>query len=252
MQQQSLMSILTNIKDGLKKVLVHSPIALTKNMLYDQQTRKIFSRVLQKDSNCIDVGCHTGEIMDLMVQHAPHGHHFGFEPLPHLNAQLHKKYSANDQITIYDYALSNVAEQEVSFNYVVSNPAYSGLQKRAYAKANEEEQTITVQTAMLDRLIADDLAIDLIKIDVEGGEMLVLEGAIDLIQRNQPYVIFEHGLGAADYYGTRPEQVFDYFDKVDMQLSTLGSFLNNSTPLSRDGFVQQFDEHQNYYFIAHP
>ncbi|MEM1327781.1 MAG: FkbM family methyltransferase [Bacteroidota bacterium] len=246
------MSILTNLKDGLKKVLVHSPIALTKNMLYDQQTRKIFSRVLQKDSNCIDVGCHTGEIMDLILQHAPLGHHFGFEPLPHLNAHLHEKYSANDNITIHDCALSNVAEQEVSFNYVVSNPAYSGLQKRAYAKANEEMRQITVQTAMLDHLIPDDLPIDLVKIDVEGGEMLVLEGATDLIKRNQPYVIFEHGLGAADYYGTRPEQVFDYFDRAKMQLSTLGRFLQDATPLTKADFVQQFDEHKNYYFIAHP
>ncbi|HHB78565.1 MAG TPA: hypothetical protein ENK85_04970 [Saprospiraceae bacterium] len=53
-----------------------SPIPLSKNHRYDIQTKAIIKK-LHADSNCIDVGCFKGEILDLMLQAAPKGQHFG-------------------------------------------------------------------------------------------------------------------------------------------------------------------------------
>ena len=155
----------------------------------------------------MDVGCHKGEILDLFLQAAPQGIHFGFEPIPVLFQNLKVKYAGRTNCHLYDLALSN-QQGTSSFNYVVSNPSYSGLLKRRYDRPNEEDTLITVRTEKLDDILPPDIRVDVIKIDVEGGELMVLEGAVATLTRCKPIVIFEHGLGASEMYGSTPGKSF--------------------------------------------
>ena len=52
---------------------------------------------------------------------------------------------------------------------------------------------VCVTTEILDRLSLTRL--DLIKLDVEGHELAVLEGAITLVSRFQPWIVFEYSHG---------------------------------------------------------
>ncbi|OON68020.1 FkbM family methyltransferase [Hymenobacter sp. CRA2] len=240
------------MKEVLKAIIKRLPIAFTKNQQYDEQTRAVIKRVCRPESTCIDIGCHKGEVLDLMLAAAPQGRHFGFEPLPDLYAELKRRYADTGKAQILNVALSN-ATGTATFNYVISNPAYSGLQKRTYDKPDEQDTTIEVQTDLMDRVIADTQRVDLIKIDVEGAELQVLEGAVETLRRTRPVVIFEHGLGAADCYGTRPEQVYDLLtEKAGLRVSLMKRWLRQEAPFTRQEFVQQFEQGKNYYFIAYP
>jgi len=238
-----------SIKSIIKNLLKLSPVALSKNHGYDIKTKKILRKVLKKSSNCIDVGCHKGEILDLILSISPQGTHYGFEPIPDLHHDLVNKYIANPNCNISPFAASN-KKGESSFNYVVSNPSYSGLKKRSYDKKNEQDKIIKVQTDKLDDLIPANLKIDLIKIDVEGGELLVLEGSRKILAEYNPVIIFEHGLGASDYYDVGPNQIFTYFDGLGYSIYTLDQFLNNAAPLTQKELHEQFYSRKNYYFIA--
>ena len=48
---------------------------------YDALTREIIRRELKPDSTCVDVGCHSGEILDMMLEAAPRGEFYCFEPI---------------------------------------------------------------------------------------------------------------------------------------------------------------------------
>lgn len=238
--------MLSTIKSLIKKL----PIAFTKNQQYDAQTVKILKKICQPNSNCIDVGCHKGEMLDLILKYAPNGQHYCFEPLPDLfQGLIQKKYPSNCHF--YDIALSRESGS-TSFNYVISNPSYSGILRRRYDRPSEEDTTITVKTELLDHIIAPNIAIDFIKIDVEGAEMLVLEGAKKTIQRCKPIVVFEHGLGASDVYGTTPRQMFTFFKECNMNISLMRDWLDAKPPLSITAFEEEFNLSKNYYFIAHP
>jgi len=237
------------IKDLIKKMLKLSPIPLSKNHKYDLLTRKIISN-LPTSSNCIDVGCYKGEILDLMKNAAPQGQHFGIEPIPSQFDFLIRKYSQIANCSIINIAASNTKGVS-EFNYVTSNPSYSGLLKRDYDKPNEIDTTIKVRTDLLDNVIPKNIQIDLIKIDVEGAELLVLEGAINLIKKNKPVVIFEHGIGASNHYGATPTKLFDFFAEVSMKVSMLDKYLSNKKSLTREEFEKQYYDRLNYYFIAH-
>lgn len=239
------MSILQSIKEFVKK----SPIPLTKNHGYDIRTTKIINS-LHQESNCIDIGCHKGEILDLMISAAPKGHHFGIEPIPNLYEKLKSKYENHENCTILNYAASNYTGSS-TFNYVTSNPAYSGLKKRSYDRPDEKDKEIKVQVDLLDNLIPKYIKIDLIKIDVEGAEMQVLEGAKRIMESDRPIVIFEHGLGASDVYGTTPDQIYNFFDSYYMNISNLKAYIKKKKSLSRMQFENEYYQKKNYYFIAH-
>lgn len=240
------------MKEQLKKLLKLSPIPLSKNHRYDKQTQKIAKTSLSEHSCTVDVGCHKGEILDLFMKYAPAGRHFGFEPIPDLYSKLVDRYSSyTPDVTISDVALSDT-KGSASFNYVVTNPSYSGLIKRSYDKAGEKDTKITVQTDRLDAILPLDVDVDMIKIDVEGGELGVLQGAKETIIRCQPVVIFEHGKGASEHYGTTPADIYRFFESVGLGIFTLTAYLKKKKPLTREELEAQYHKQINYYFVAVP
>lgn len=235
----------------IKHLIKQIPVDITLNQKYDTQTRKVIMKHCAANSNCIDVGCHKGEIMDLFLQYAPEGHHIGFEPIPMLFDNLRIKYAGQAHCTVSDIALSH-QKGTSSFNYVVSNPAYSGLVKREYDRKDEKDTSISVVTDLLDNVKPAGFKTDLIKIDVEGGEYQVLKGAINTLRNDKPIVIFEHGLGASNCYGTTPKQVFELFSECNYEITTMAGWLKGQKSFTLLEFEEQFHKAINYYFLAFP
>ena len=224
---------------------------IDRNAFYDALTEEILRRHLREDSICVDVGCHSGVILRMMMRSAPKGKFYAFEPLPHLYHALIEAFQGQN-VRLYDVALSDTIGTS-TFNYVISNPAYSGFVKRRYDRSHEDDTTIIVRKNLLDLLIDPRDRVSVIKIDVEGAELQVLRGATKTIRRDRPIVVFEHGLGAADFYGARPEDVYDLlFAECGLSISLLHRYLLGHGVLSRSAFREQFERSRNYYFVAHP
>ncbi|HPW65549.1 MAG TPA: FkbM family methyltransferase [Salinivirgaceae bacterium] len=237
------------IKNTIREILIFLHLDLTKNLKYDRLTKKILKKHLKRDSNCIDVGCHKGEILDLMLCYAPDGKHYAFEPIPYLFNNLKTKYK-NKKVEIFPYALSDNSG-ESTFQLVKNAPAYSGIKKRRYDISNPDIEEIKVTLKTLDEIIPADEQIHLIKIDVEGGEFGVLKGAKDLLKKNKPTIIFECGKGGSDYYGTTPNDLYDFIsNEIGLKIYTLQSFVKNKQPIDKAGFERYFNTNKEYYFIA--
>lgn len=237
------------LKDVARSLLIFFHMDVTKNLEYDRLTKAIMKRVIRHDSNCIDVGCHKGEMLDYILRLAPVGHHIGFEPIPELFRQLENKY--RNKAVIYPFALSD-KNGTSSFQFVKNAPAYSGIRKRRYDVGDPDIEEISVGLRTLDDLLVPPVRIDFIKIDVEGGEFGVLKGAKKTLENWRPFVIFECGLGASDYYDTESGQLYDFIIGTGLSVSLLKTFLAKGEPLARDSFMRCYDTNEEYYFIAHP
>lgn len=209
----------------------------------DEHLRLLLAFVLSSESNCIDVGCHEGMVLSEMVRIAPQGHHIAYEPLPHLAQRLRQSFPAVD---VRNAALSDVSG-ETSFVHVTTRPDYSGLQTRPHPGADRFEQ-IRVQVEDLDSHLTPGYVPTLIKIDVEGAEVLVLQGAIETISRHRPVVVFEHGKPGAQAYGAGPNDVHHLLSDV----AGLRIFdLDGNGPYSRARFESTFEEGRRWNFVAH-
>jgi FkbM family methyltransferase len=230
------------------RLLFRLNIEIDRDIRYDLETIDVMRRILRKDSNCVDVGCYKGAILQEILKLSPMGVHYAFEPIPELCQALKSRFP---NVKISRAALSDT-KGEMLFYDVVSSRAHSGLKSRNLEQT-EEVHEITVPTDLLDNLIPSDMPIHFIKIDVEGAELLVLRGAVNTIRRNKPFIVFEHGLGGADYYNAFPQGIYDLLVKeCGLHISLIKNWLGHAPPLSQKEFVNQFDQHKNYYFIAHP
>ena len=235
-------------KDLIRSTLNFLKLDLTKNLEYDRLTKKIMRRFLKNDSNCIDIGCHKGEILELILKYAPDGEHYAFEPIPLLFSKINSKYGSKAHIL--PYALAS-QEGITNFHYVKNAPAYSGLKKRKYEVKNPDIEEIKVELRRLDDIIPESPSIDLIKIDVEGAEYGVLQGAIETLKRNKPLVIFEFGLGASDFYNTTPKDLYTLLvNEVGLKIYTLADWLKKNEALTIGEFSKHFNSNGEYYFVA--
>jgi FkbM family methyltransferase len=234
-------------KQFFRKTLNLLHLDVTKNLEYDRLTKLVLKKSLSENSNCIDVGCHKGEILDEILRLAPKGKHLAFEPIPTFYEALKAKYQLAAKI--YPYALSD-SKGNATFNYVRNAPAYSGLKQRDYAVDTPEIEKIEVTMIPLDDLISQDALPHFIKIDVEGGEFGVLKGAEQTLKTAKPIILFECGLGASEHYGTTPNELFDFLNELSYGVYVLKDYLSNKTALSKEAFIQLYTTNSEYYFVA--
>ncbi|MEB3178371.1 MAG: FkbM family methyltransferase [Nostocaceae cyanobacterium] len=201
-------------------------------------TVEILNRILTKESNCIDIGCNTGEFLIPISQIASLGHHYAFEPIPRLANRLRKKFP---NIDVREIAVSDT-EGEATFWYVVNAPALSSLQHSHWNNHSPDAITeqLTVKTQKLDDILPPDFKVHLIKVDVEGAEMQVFQGGMRTLKNHKPYVIFEEALVNIQDENVRHNvKVYDFLvGECELQIFELKNWLEDLAPLSRDEFLK--------------
>lgn len=224
---------------------VRMPFDLVKNEIYDRQTLEVMVRVLSADSSCVDVGSHRGQFLREFIKLSPMGHHWAFEPIPQLAERLRAEFPS---ARVVEAALSD-RSGDSAFFVLPDAPARSGLHRREFIAHSGARHEIKVQTQKLDALIPAHARIDFIKIDVEGAEGLVIQGGLDTITRNRPFIVFEHGGQSSLDFGIAPQTLYDALvERCGLRISLLGDWLSAKPALTKSRFIGN----REWYFLAHP
>lgn len=215
---------------------------------YDRQLAAIARRVLRPNSNTVDIGAHRGAVLADFLRLAPLGTHFAIEPVPEHAQYLVKRFPAARVLAL---ALSD-APGEGEFFHVVTRPTRSGLRRVEYPSRDEQVVPIVVPIARLDDVIPADLCISLIKVDVEGGEFGVLAGGMELIRRDRPMIVFEHGLLAERHYSVPSSKIYSLLaDDLGYKITTMKRWLEGRGGLGQADFENEVRAHGGHYFVAY-
>jgi FkbM family methyltransferase len=202
--------------------------------------RVVMAACLARDSNCIDIGAHSGGILREILRCAPLGRHIAYEPLPHLAAELAREFP---EVQVRAAALSD-HEGQADFVYDRSEPMRSTLDPHAFTD-HEHSTTIEVPIETLDTTIEPGYTATLIKIDVEGSEARVLAGAVETLRRSQPIVVFEHGGGGT----SAPAEVYSILvERAGLRIYDL----DGVGPYSLEGFEATYPLPTMWNWIARP
>lgn len=165
----------------------------------EPDTAQFIQKILKPGMTFVDIGAHIGEYTLLSAEIlGDSGHIYAFEPQPKIYSLLESNIKVNHlkKISIESCALSN-QEGNVQFT-IFSEPSVSSI-KTDLPNSSEQNyritNTIQVPTITLDSYFESlENQIDLIKLDVEGAELMVFQGAnkyLELSEVTAPIWLFE-------------------------------------------------------------
>jgi FkbM family methyltransferase len=193
-------------------------------------------------SNCVDIGAYNGRLLAEIVALAPRGRHIAYEPLPRKHRLLVRRFPSVD---VRNAAVSN-RTGEATFTVVHDAPALSGLRDR-WQSGEHRTESVAVRVVTLDTDLPPGYVPHFIKVDVEGAERFVFEGAIETIRRHKPLILFEHGKGGAEHYATAPGDVYRLLTtEADLRIYDVGG----ERPLSLAQFEDTYESNRRWDFLA--
>ena len=204
------------------------------NEVRDEGARieELLRRVIGPDTNCIDVGCHLGSVLERMRRYAPRGQHLAFEPTPYKARWLSRRYR---EVDVRQIALSD-RTGEAEFFYQPGHSGFSGL--RSHQDETWNARTFRVQTLRLDDLVPPDRRIGFMKVDVEGAEPLVFRGGRRVLSQWHPDLLFECTLSGLALYRVTPKEVHrDLCGDLGYRIYLVRTWLEGGSALTEEEFV---------------
>jgi FkbM family methyltransferase len=198
--------------------------SLSRGLIFEQDlVEDILAPYVKKASVILDIGAHAGSHSLIYSALNPNCQIYSFEPQIAVRECLKFNIAAQKRtnITVMDCALGNKeckAQMHISVsdgvncNVPIHDGAYFNLGGRQLGVGGDD-----VQIRRLDDIWTADMPpVDYIKIDVEGFEDFVVDGARSLFDRCKPTVFFEHNdkrptPAMNGYYDPPAQSIMDFF-----------------------------------------
>lgn len=222
---------------------------------YGEIELRMVKHLCRPDRDSIDVGANIGTYLHSMKRHSRRV--YAFEPIPWLAQLLAKKFGT--KVVVKSVALSRDANDAVLHIPAIDGRPVTGLSTLSEDLAAQRMPycDIPVETRPLDEVYSGDVGF--IKIDVEGCEQSVLQGAQRTIERCRPRVLVEaeerhapgsvvriqdffHRLGYRGYFVFRRHlEPIECFDPEKMQRSRDIADYTLGVPRARfEGYINNF------------
>ncbi len=219
----------TKVKDMGDYKLCYHPLIFSEVLLTSGLWEIYLKRILtvERDEVFVDVGAHIGAYAIPIAKKARKV--IAFEPNKYSFELLTRNILLNHltNIAAYNVAVSKKSGSllfsygsEPVYSRIIDSDQSSGITVLENVKQpNNNNNTYVVNTIDLDSELLKEDRIDWIKIDVEGHELDVLEGAMQIIQMYKPKIIIELMSGnlqkmktMAHSFGYSIEHIYrDYF-----------------------------------------
>jgi FkbM family methyltransferase len=159
----------------------------------------------------LDVGAYHGGVTTIYRGLFPSATIHSFEPFPQSFEMLRKVAASDPSVFAHQMAISD-EHGPTTFYVHASTPANSLLRADSRAKpywsraASDTKDEIEVQSTTLDAFCQENNInrIDILKLDVQGGELRALEGAIGLLHRGAISLIYAEVIIIPAYEGQPP------------------------------------------------
>jgi FkbM family methyltransferase len=208
-------------------------------LVEDRILDRLLERVVEPDSRCVDVGCHLGGTLSRLLSLAPRGSHAAFEPIPYKAAWLRRKFP---EVEVHEAAVG-AAAGPVEFYVQEARSGFSGIRLH---DPEGRVHTLRVPCVRLDDALDPGRRVDLLKLDVEGGELAALRGAEALVRRWRPRILFECTESGLSAHGVTAAEVHAWLTSHGYEVYLPAEYLAGREPLS----LERFAAAQRYPFQA--
>jgi len=186
----------------------HGLIDRPQDAFFDQH--KLLSKI--KVENIFDIGANVGDTVDRYTRLFPEATVYAFEPFPGTFDKLQARFSGNKLVKPVQSAVSNVDGRK-NFNILKHAASHSlllpaeGAGKWMYPQADENAVEVTgeieVPVTKIDSFCKKEAIgeIHILKLDIQGGELMALEGAKGKLRQGVIPLIYTELLFVPIYAG---------------------------------------------------
>lgn len=197
----------------------HADIALTGLYVSEIKMVEQVVKLARRGGRLIDVGANYGYYSLLWAGLAAQNTVIAFEPLPNNYLALRHnidKNSLGDRVEAVQKAVSNI-------NGHVTFWCPPEITTGGRIIVRPQAGQVEVEAVALDTFCSSDQVIDVLKIDAEGADALVLEGAKRLLERQQVLtVFFEHNKPNMRALGISEEAPFELLTSAGYTVKPIG------------------------------
>ncbi len=188
---------------------------------HEPETEVVFKEMARTSHVFLDVGANIGYFSFLVKQLSPKAQVYSFEPLPQ-NIESYKKNQELNHFSEMHLQQVCVADQAGETEFLIPPVEESGWGRMAHRDLFSGEK-IRRSVITLDQFCREKNVgkVDLIKIDVEGYEFKVLQGATEVIATHRPRICIELNEPCLIDTGTSSEEIFSFFKKRNYQMYAL-------------------------------
>ncbi len=158
---------------------------------YEELDKDEIIKQLPENGVFVDIGANIGLFSLYVSRKLPKVQVFSFEPNSKVRHCLEqtKKYNQLENLTIFSHAIGKKKSTGKLFKSIHNDGGHS-LNPDYEQIDGDEFENVTIRPLSRE-LFSTHKKINVIKIDVEGAEQAVLEGAIDIIKKDRPMLLIE-------------------------------------------------------------
>ncbi|HUY26811.1 MAG TPA: FkbM family methyltransferase [Candidatus Binataceae bacterium] len=202
--------------------------------LFEPIESYLFLKMIAPGMTVFDVGANCGQYTLLAASAVgASGSVHSFEPVPETFGILeeHVRLNQFDNVIVNQAALWSEAT-DLSLGSEPGAPVQSGRWSAGFAAMNPS--AVTVRALRLDDYVREHAItrIDLIKMDIEGAEPFMLEGARESLARFRPAFLMEVNREALARLDSTPERLWDEFKALGYSAFAIGQSRRQSGPAS--------------------
>lgn len=197
---------------------------LFKTVVFDDKKAEIdrMAKYVCPGSCVIDVGANVGYFSRRLARHTPGGMVLAFEPqtLPRSVFAMAGYFRKRSNILLLPFALGEAAGS-LTLAIPIKKKGNVGIGLAHTGSTEDFEGRFEVRkelvpVARLDEVMAqiETGPVSLIKIDVEGAELLVLRGGAETVRQHRPVVVCEID-GREGRFGIGAAELVSYFQRLD-------------------------------------
>ena len=192
---------------------LREPVSVAVNHgTYEPFEGRLLARCAERASLAVDAGANIGWHAIRMAANMTCGRVVAYEPVGETAAMLHANIALNglaDRITVVCGGLADRAGSGELF--LPSDTGHVGASLRNL-HPDEAASRVVVRLSTLDEAFPADASesLDLLKCDVEGAELSVLQGGRAVIERHRPVLFLELLRKWSSAFGYHPNEVIEW------------------------------------------
>jgi FkbM family methyltransferase len=163
---------------------------------YDLAINNLIENIVKTGMVCMDIGANIGHMtLHLARKVGISGKVFAFEPLPHIYQKLQnniKRNSFENIVSAYELALSNQTGM-ATIGYADNMTENQGMGSLVNIKNDVVKYQRQIQTKTIDEFVREMKIrrLDFLKIDIQGAEILLLDGGKEVFSSLSPDLVIE-------------------------------------------------------------